>query len=107
MLAQDTTPGYTDTAAFPATPTRWTYRDIFMVDDARVGQWSKPVTVLMGRGGVWTFKSAAQSTAGLGCPLNLNLNLNPNASPRGEVRIKIKTKITRDGGAPSRPDLLG
>ena len=48
LLAQDTTPGYTDTAPFPATPTKWTYRAIFLLEDARVGQWSKPVTVLVG-----------------------------------------------------------
>jgi hypothetical protein len=48
FLAQDTTPGYTDTTPFPATPTKWTYRAIYRVGDSRVGQWSKPVTVTVG-----------------------------------------------------------
>jgi hypothetical protein len=41
----DTTPGYVDTAPFPAVPTKWTYRAIYRVDDAQVGQWSAPVSV--------------------------------------------------------------
>jgi hypothetical protein len=48
LLAQDTTPGYTDTTPFPATPTKWTYRAIYRLGDSRVGQWSKPVTVTVG-----------------------------------------------------------
>jgi len=44
-LAFDTTPGYTDTMPFPATPVKWTYRAIYRVNDAQVGLWSKPVTV--------------------------------------------------------------
>ena len=48
MLAYDTTPGYTDTAPFPATATKWTYRAIYRVGDARVGQWSNPVSVMVG-----------------------------------------------------------
>ncbi len=28
LLAMDTTPNYTDTTAFPATPVKWTYRAI-------------------------------------------------------------------------------
>lgn len=48
LLAEDTTPGYTDTAPFPATPTKWTYRAIYRVADARVGQWSNPVSVTVG-----------------------------------------------------------
>jgi hypothetical protein len=48
MLAQDTTPGYTDTAPFPTAATKWTYRAIFVVNDSRVGQWSNTVTVLVG-----------------------------------------------------------
>jgi hypothetical protein len=48
LLAQNTTPNYTDTAPFPATPTKWTYRGIFRVGDSRVGQWSKPVSVTVG-----------------------------------------------------------
>ena len=41
LLAQDTTPNYTDTTPFPATPTKWTYRAIYRVGDSRVGQWSE------------------------------------------------------------------
>lgn len=48
LLAQDTTAGYTDTAAFPSAPTKWTYRAIFRVGDERVGQWSNPVSVTVG-----------------------------------------------------------
>jgi hypothetical protein len=45
LLAYDTTPGYVDTAPFPATPVKWTYKAIYRVDDAQVGQWSNPVTL--------------------------------------------------------------
>jgi hypothetical protein len=45
LLAFDTTPGYTDTQPFPATPVTWTYRDIYRVDDEQVGVWSNPVSV--------------------------------------------------------------
>ena len=48
MLAFDTTPNYTDTTPFPATPTKWTYRAIYHVGDSRVGQWSNPVSVTVG-----------------------------------------------------------
>ncbi len=47
-LASDTTPGYNDTAPFPATLTRWKYRAIFRVDDAQVGIWSQVVEVAVG-----------------------------------------------------------
>ncbi|HEY6169693.1 MAG TPA: hypothetical protein VI454_16765 [Verrucomicrobiae bacterium] len=47
-LCSDTTPGYTDTFPKPATPTKWTYRAIFRVGDHQVGQWSNPVSVLVG-----------------------------------------------------------
>ena len=47
-LAFDTTPNYTDTAAFPATPTRWKYRAIYRVSDAQVGQWSAEASVMVG-----------------------------------------------------------
>lgn len=43
MLAMDTTPNYTDTA-IPTAPAKWTYRGIYRVDDARVGQWSGEVS---------------------------------------------------------------
>ncbi|HEY5041366.1 MAG TPA: hypothetical protein VIK53_05130 [Verrucomicrobiae bacterium] len=45
LLAFDTTPGYTDTQPFPAAPVTWTYRAIYRVGDAQVGQWSNPVSV--------------------------------------------------------------
>ena len=48
FLANDTTPGYTDTTSFPAAPAKWTYRAIYMVADAMIGQWSKPVSVTVG-----------------------------------------------------------
>jgi hypothetical protein len=45
FLANDTTPGYTDTTPFPTTPAKWTYRAIYRVGDEQVGQWSAPVSV--------------------------------------------------------------
>jgi hypothetical protein len=48
VLTFDTTPGYTDTAPFPATPTKWKYRAIYRVDDAQVGLWSAEVSVTVG-----------------------------------------------------------
>jgi hypothetical protein len=47
-LAYDTTPGYTDTAPLPATPTKWKYRAIYRVGDAQVGVWSTEVSVTVG-----------------------------------------------------------
>ncbi len=44
MLAMDTTPNYTDTFA-PTAPAKWTYRGIYRVGDARVGQWSSEVSI--------------------------------------------------------------
>lgn len=48
FLANDTTPGYTDSTPFPAVPTKWTYTAIFWLNDKPVGQWSKPVSVKVG-----------------------------------------------------------
>ena len=48
LLAIDTTPGYTDTAPFPATPTKWKYRAIYRVGDAQVGLWSAEVSLTVG-----------------------------------------------------------
>jgi hypothetical protein len=48
LLAMDTTPGYTDTMAFPAAPAKWTYRGIYCVGDSEVGQWSNPTSVMVG-----------------------------------------------------------
>ncbi len=44
LLAMDTTPNYTDTQA-PAAAAKWTYRGIYRVGDARVGQWSSEVSI--------------------------------------------------------------
>ena len=43
----DTMPGYVDTAPFPAAPTQWTYKAIYRVDDAQVGLWSNPVSIIV------------------------------------------------------------
>ena len=48
LLTFDTLPGYLDTTPFPATLTKWTYRAIYRVDDHRVGQWSREVSVSVG-----------------------------------------------------------
>ena len=48
FLAWDTTPGYTDTQPFPATPVKWTYRAIYRVGDAQVGVWSDSKTITVG-----------------------------------------------------------
>jgi hypothetical protein len=45
LLAMDTTPGYTDTQPFPAAKTVWTYRAIYLANDARVGVWSQSVSI--------------------------------------------------------------
>jgi hypothetical protein len=47
-LTTDPSPNYTDTTPFPASATKWTYRAIYRVNDARVGQWSAPVSVMVG-----------------------------------------------------------
>ena len=48
LLAYDTTPGYTDTAPFPATPVKWKYRAIYRKADAQVGVWSDEVAITVG-----------------------------------------------------------
>lgn len=48
LLAIDTTPNYVDTAAHPASPTKWKYRAIYHVGDQRVGQWSNEVSLTVG-----------------------------------------------------------
>jgi hypothetical protein len=45
MLAFDTTPDYLDTAPLPTAAAVWTYKGIYRVADARVGQWSDPVSL--------------------------------------------------------------
>jgi hypothetical protein len=47
-LAYDTTPGYTDTAPFPAAPAKWTYKAIYRKGDSQVGQWSNEVSLTVG-----------------------------------------------------------
>jgi hypothetical protein len=47
LLAYDTTPGYVDTAPFPAAPVKWTYRAIYRVGDSQVGVWSNPVSIIV------------------------------------------------------------
>ena len=48
FLTIDTTPNYTDTQPFPATPTKWSYRAIFRVDDHQTGVWCSPVSIVVG-----------------------------------------------------------
>jgi hypothetical protein len=48
FLTYDTTPGYTDTTPLPATPVKWTYKAIYRVGDAQVGQWSLPTSIIVG-----------------------------------------------------------
>jgi hypothetical protein len=47
-LAYDPTPGYTDTTPFPTAPAKWTYRGIYRLDEAQVGLWSNPVSIVVG-----------------------------------------------------------
>ena len=47
-LAYDTTPGYLDTAAHPATLTKWKYRAIYRTNDTQVGLWSQTVEIVVG-----------------------------------------------------------
>jgi hypothetical protein len=48
LLAQDSTPGYTDTTPHPASPAKWRYKAIYRVDDSQVGLWSAEVSVTVG-----------------------------------------------------------
>ena len=48
FLTYDTTPGYNDTAPFPAAPTKWTYKAIYRVGDEQVGVWSNLVSIIVG-----------------------------------------------------------
>jgi len=47
LLTFDTTPGYVDSHPLPSAPQKWTYRAIYRVDDDQVGQWRKPVSVMV------------------------------------------------------------
>ena len=44
-LTIDNTPGFVDLTPFPPAPAKWSYRAIYRVKDARVGQWSLPVSI--------------------------------------------------------------
>lgn len=48
LLAYDTTPVHIDRQPFPTVPTKWTYKAIYRIGDARIGQWSNPVSVTVG-----------------------------------------------------------
>ncbi|MEO5913884.1 MAG: hypothetical protein ABIS50_06600 [Luteolibacter sp.] len=48
LLTYDSTPGYIDTAPFPAAPAKWSYKAIYRVGDSQVGQWSAEVFVTVG-----------------------------------------------------------
>lgn len=45
FLTIDTTPGYTDTQAFPAALTKWIYKAIYHMDEQQAGLWSQPVSI--------------------------------------------------------------
>jgi hypothetical protein len=47
-LVTDTTPNYIDGTPPPATAEKRTYKAIFKVGDARVGQWSDEVSITVG-----------------------------------------------------------
>ena len=48
LLTIDTTPGYLDTQDLPAAAAKWTYKAIWRDGDARIGQWSNPVSITVG-----------------------------------------------------------
>ncbi len=48
FIAVDTTPGYVDTEAHPATLTIWKYRAFYIIGDVKVGQCSAVVEVKVG-----------------------------------------------------------
>ena len=48
LLTIDTTPGYTDTQAFPAAAAVWSYRAIYRVGDVQVGDWGQTVSLSVG-----------------------------------------------------------
>ena len=45
FLTIDTTPGYTDTQAFPAALTKWSYKAVYRMDEQQYGLWSQPVSI--------------------------------------------------------------
>ena len=48
FLTYDTTPNYTDSYPFPATPAKWKYRAIFRKGDEQVGIWSDVKEIIVG-----------------------------------------------------------
>ncbi|MCG3149471.1 MAG: hypothetical protein PCFJNLEI_02933 [Verrucomicrobiae bacterium] len=48
LVTIDATPGYLDPEPFPAAPVKWTYRAIYHKGDTRIGQWSVPVSIVVG-----------------------------------------------------------
>ncbi len=48
FLVIDSTPGYLDTAAFPAALAKWTYKAIWRIGENQVGLWSNPVSIAVG-----------------------------------------------------------
>jgi len=48
FLAIDTVPDYIDTAPLPGAPTVWQYKAIYRKADAKVGQWSLPISIRVG-----------------------------------------------------------
>ena len=48
FLANDTTPGYTDTAPWPTNLIKWKYKAIYHRGDQSVGQWSLDLPVTVG-----------------------------------------------------------
>ena len=48
LLAFDATPDYLDTHALPVPAAKWSYKAIFRVGGARVGQWSDEVSIMVG-----------------------------------------------------------
>ena len=48
LLTYDTTPNYTDTHPFPATPTKWKYRAIYRKGDEQIGVWSDVKEIVVG-----------------------------------------------------------
>lgn len=48
LLTLDTTPNYLDTADLPPAAAKWTYKAIWRLEDARIGQWSNPVSITVG-----------------------------------------------------------
>jgi len=48
FLTIDTQPGYTDKTPWPATPQKWKYRAIFVLDEENIGQWSEVAEITVG-----------------------------------------------------------